>query len=77
MDTENTPMAFPCVDNGNLFSEGMELRDYFAGEALASVFATQFQADDPADAIAEACYLMADAMMKERAKKVEKPVDKI
>ena len=42
---------------------GMSLRDYFAGEVLASN--RQFALTDP-DYIAVACYHLADAMLKAR-----------
>lgn len=42
---------------------GMSLRDYFAGQVLAS------QIDDDRDAdLAARCYALADAMLAERAK---------
>ena len=43
----------------------MSLRDYFAGQALASM---QILTPTPADVVATTCYQMADAMLLERVK---------
>ena len=68
--------------NSQLY-EGMTLRDYFAGQALISYSSKSnresmknlamekdipFTADMIDETIAKACYLMADAMLKERDK---------
>ena len=45
---------------------GMTLRDWFAGQALTLVSAMPINSD--AVEIAEACYLVADAMLAERGK---------
>ena len=47
---------------------GMSLRDYFAGQALAGWFATQWPKgdDDERSEVAEICYEMADAMLEAR-----------
>ena len=53
---------------------GMSLRDYFAGEALKSLPMSTAQYDDMADGVQGAgrrsivAYVIADAMLKERAK---------
>ncbi len=44
---------------------GMDLRDYFAGQMLAS-----YEFTGSATEIAEHCYNVADAMILERSKKV-------
>lgn len=65
--------AFPLTftsPNGDgseavVYQLGMTLRDYFAAQAMVVMIQnpdTDFQAD------AEAAYLMADAMLRERAK---------
>ena len=59
--------AFPCTDAKGFVSEGMSLRDYFAGQALAG------QLGDPdgeinAILIARWSYAYADAMLAEREK---------
>lgn len=45
------------------FNNGMSLRDYFAGQVVAS----QIDADEDDD-LAARCYAIADAMLKERQK---------
>ena len=51
---------------GEFPTEGMTLRDYFAGQYLTSF---QIQGGDmTAEIVAEKCYRMADAMIKERSK---------
>ena len=67
-DEQEVPMAFPCIDNGNIFSEGMELRDWFAGQALNRWIASVTVAPE-AKSAAEHCYYYADAMMEARKKK--------
>ena len=49
---------------------GMSLRDYFAGQAMNSLFWDTRLADDSKEAenIAERSYMVADAMLAERAK---------
>ena len=54
-------------------SEGMSLRDWFAGKAMPRNHSvpfnmTQEELDDLASRIARFCYVFADAMLKERAK---------
>ena len=46
-------------------TEGMTLRDYFAGQFLAAV---TIRGNVEAEIVARDCYEMADAMLKERAK---------
>jgi len=46
--------------------EGMTLRDYFAGQALAGSFATALDHGDSPSNVATAAYLMADAILRER-----------
>ena len=68
--------AFPNIGNStwNLTpSEGMTLRDYFAGQALAGGLALVRTGQLPAsvsasEVIAKAAYEIADAMLQERAK---------
>lgn len=47
---------------------GMTLRDYFAAKAMAAVITSPFPETSLPCEIAETAYLMADAMLKERAK---------
>ena len=60
--------AFPCVENleDTVLSEGMDLRDWFAGQALPAVMKTNGFASEEFDFIAITCYSIADAMMKAR-----------
>ena len=72
--------AFPAhLISGSSYSDlrspaGMSLRDYFAAQALASCPMEIKQYDDIADGIqggarrAKVAYVIADAMLKERAK---------
>lgn len=46
-------------------AEGMSLRDYFAGQALAS---GEIKSDGP-DSLADLCYVIADAMIAAREAK--------
>ena len=60
----------PFVNHPNLdisHTEGMTLRDYFAGQFLSSV-AIAVAHDDKItyDNVAEECYKIADAMLKQR-----------
>jgi len=45
-------------------SEGMDLRDYFAGQALAGLLASDVE--DKMDSFASISYMLADLMMKQR-----------
>jgi len=50
-------------------TEGMTLRDYMAGQALVGIMGkTEFSGDWRHKAMADVCYVMADAMLKERNK---------
>lgn len=72
---ENTnPPAFP-MPGATGQTRGMTLRDWFAGQALAGSLAcgtdktySGMRADDARAALAAGAYLVADAMLKERAK---------
>ena len=67
-DLTKEDAAFPivCFNTAgmpNVLAHGMTLRDWFAGQALLSMRyhgATQYKDD------AEACFKMADAMLKAR-----------
>ena len=70
--------AFPTVAGHTVYSNGMTLRDYFAGQALAGMMANleYLQNVVPADApqdeaemlVARQATRIADAMLKERSK---------
>jgi hypothetical protein len=59
----NKPKAFPSTENGRIFDPGMDLRDWFAGQALASLNEPDF---DSWHDMSEAAYKIADAMMQRR-----------
>lgn len=61
-----TPMAFP--NSYNTHSGGMELRDWFAGQALSGVIAADTDNEVPCEDAAECAYKLADAMMEARKK---------
>jgi len=76
--------AFPVPDshypNGQVQygANGMTLRDYFAGQVLVGMFAadsvhkevtvSKWSGPEFATKVADACYRVADAMLKEREK---------
>lgn len=67
MTKPNNPPAFPYPDHGET---GMDLRDWFAGQALAGLLANPvsfgaIMQGDP-EAISSACGTLADAMLSER-----------
>ena len=52
---------------------GMTLRDYFAAKAMSSVIGDflvsgEITGEDVAEVLAKECYVIADAMLKARAK---------
>jgi len=59
--------AFPTMSQTE-YIPGMTIRDWFAGQALATLLATKagFPNGHPQQTIARAAYLMADAMIAER-----------
>jgi hypothetical protein len=59
------PVAVDGLNGLNYGKPGMTLRDYFAGQFLATV---RILGDVPADTVARNCYAVADAMLAERAK---------
>jgi hypothetical protein len=64
----NNPNAFPVFFEG--YQDGMTLRDYFAAAAMQGIFASNTEHDHADehifDAVAEAAYKQADAMLKAR-----------
>jgi hypothetical protein len=73
----NTPNdggpAFPPAYAATLprnFPQGMSLRDWFAGQALAGLCANRDYVDESYPSIAEYAYHHADAMLKARNKEV-------
>ena len=70
MITETGGPAFPPTHDPNTHEFGMTLRDYFAAKAMEGILAsnTEHEHEDAHifDAIAEASYKQADAMLKRR-----------
>jgi hypothetical protein len=64
-NTPTNPPAFPTNQNGYLLGSGMHLRDYFAAQALQGILSDP-NFSSPDDKLAEACYLIANAMLKAR-----------
>lgn len=60
--SEKDEKAFPITAHNEVYSTGMDLRDWFAGMALQGI---AMQAQHP-DHAAKKSYEYADAMMKER-----------
>jgi hypothetical protein len=62
--------AFPSrIENEHgvsFFEPGMNLRDWFAGQALAMTIAAYVNLPESADLLARRCYMIADAMLAER-----------
>jgi hypothetical protein len=75
MNNPDNPNAFPepssgPYPNGEIVQgrEGMSLRDYFAGQALAGMLANQRAYDEVrAEVIANMSYDQADEMLKVRS----------
>lgn len=63
MSTGNSP-AFPCQDNQKQIWTGMNLRDYFALEAMHGLL----ESGHKYTKVAETAYKIADAMLDERQK---------
>lgn len=71
---QNEELAFPTDIYGHV--PGMDLRDWFAGNAMPAIITSFYRTPAPAPAenpqiaekIAELSYLVADAMLKERQK---------
>lgn len=59
--------AFPCTDAKGFVSDGMSLRDYFAGQALAGLLACMKTSGNKKDFAIDA-YEQADAMLAARQK---------
>ena len=68
----NNPLAFPSeVGSREALQKGMTLRDYFAAKAMNGYLSASIDLIGhgmPIDAknIANECYLIADAMLKQR-----------
>ena len=65
--------AFPALNpTTNLLHDGMSLRDWFAGQILASMIAnTALSSKYTEQLVAAGAYFLADAMLAEREKEPE------
>ena len=69
--------AFPCksylsprdIEPSNI--PGMSLRDWFAGQAMQGLFASDYKDQRPIAGVVAAAYASADAMLAERAKEAK------
>ena len=70
MTTNTGGPAFPTHPEGALIHDGMTLRDYFAAKAMEGIYASNTEQDHEDahifDAVAEAAYKQADAMLEAR-----------
>lgn len=60
-------------DHGSPVPSGMSLRDYFAGQALAAIVdftdsENYTMGKEAAQQVSQTCYMLADAMLVERAR---------
>lgn len=62
--TKNYAAIQPLAEG---YSEGMTLRDWFAGKAMQSLMLTAKTSQD-VDLLSKGAYQMANAMLKERSK---------
>ena len=67
-------MSAPIKDGGSAFpvmycSEGMSLRDYFAGQALAGMMGHKDCSAWTVNEVSSDCYAHADAMLAARERK--------
>ncbi len=58
------PVAFRMNDKQVILEDGISVRDYFAAQAILREFPDHWSIND----MAENAYLIADAMLDERAK---------
>lgn len=67
MSKGNSP-AFPCQDNNKQIYTGMNLRDYFALEAMHGILENSLHTGKDTECIklAKNAYKIADAMLDER-----------
>ena len=63
-DEPNTETAFPAMTPGGYCTPGMTLRDWFAGQALAALIASEVNETSHGDS--EDAYMYADAMLAAR-----------
>ena len=61
--------AFPVAGQFGIYQEGMSLRDYFAGQALMGMMASDAGWATPQAEVARGAYKLADAMLAERERR--------
>lgn len=66
--TENDAPAFPVTAGQQVYSHGMTLRDWFAGQALSGICASAYGLKDAwlINCAAVLAYQIADAMLEAR-----------
>jgi hypothetical protein len=62
----NNPYAFPVSDINGYITDGMTLRDHFAGLAMQGYLSTEHSGYSSEEYHAEQSYKVADAMLKAR-----------
>lgn len=67
-EKQNEPV-FPLTTEHHYHHDGMTLRDWFAGQALAGLMAEKDNVSAPINILTGTAYEYADAMLAERAKK--------
>jgi len=60
--------AFPHKGYSGLPISGLSVRDYFAAKCLPAIYNDSLREPDWRDAVADAAYQLADAMLKAREK---------
>ena len=58
--------AFPVGNSERVWDEGMDLRDYFAAQAMQGLIIRKKSYENDSFALAIHCYIIADSMMKAR-----------
>ena len=59
--------AFP-INTERFIDQGMNLREYFAGQAISGLSTAELVGEYTYEHVAEIAYVIADAMMKAREK---------
>jgi len=67
-DYDHQTFAPKNIEETRRLLSGMSLRDYFAAKVLPSIYGDSLGGPDWRDAVADAAYQLADAMLKAREK---------
>lgn len=74
MKPDNPPVFPICFNGHNKVNEGILLRDWLAGQALAAMTTAPDYSKGPCNAaLAERAYLISDLMLLARAKTSDQP----